>query len=262
MRRSPIISVVSAGLFVGLSAAAFAADLPAKSPPYVAPAPVPWTWTGIYGGFNLDYGFADPGITETFTGPGISFSTNQSARMNGWGGGGQAGYNWQYGNWVTGIESDYEYMSQKKNDGFICPTGFCAAAGAGPLTGTYTEKLEWYGTTRLRLGWAIQPKTLIYVSGGLAYGEFLLDGGRLINAVSASPFTRYSVETGYAVGGGIEQDLLDRWTWKLEYLLVDLKMPTNSFATSIGPAPGDVFTVSGSRFEDSIVRAALDYHFK
>jgi outer membrane immunogenic protein len=259
MRQSPFISVVSAGFLLGLGAAALAADLPAKSPPYVAPAPVPWTWAGLYGGFNVDYGFADPTITQSFTGPGFNFATSESARMNGWGGGGQVGYNWQFGNWVTGIETDFQWMSQKKNDGFICPAGLCAAAGAGSAIGTYTERLEWYGTTRLRLGWAIQPKTLIFVSGGAAYGGLNLDGN-VINAATASLYTNYSVSTGYAVGGGIEQDLLDRWTWKLEYLFVDLKMPSPTFQTTIGAA--DILTVSGSRFEDSIVRLALDYHLR
>ena len=41
------------------------------------------------------------------------------------------------------------------------------------MTGTslaFDQSLEWFGTARLRGGWLASPRTLLYVTGGLAYG--------------------------------------------------------------------------------------------
>jgi hypothetical protein len=102
----------------------------------------------------------------------------------------------------------------------------------------------------------------------VAYGGLNVEGS-IIDAVAASTFTNYQVSTGYAVGGGVEQDLLDRWTWKAEYLLVDLKMPSSTFATSLtgicgpGVACAPPLPVHfDPRFVDNIVRLELDYHWK
>ncbi len=66
-----------------------------------------WTWTGFYIGANLGYS-ASRFSTDAFISqisPGTaSFTTSYSSRIQGAIGGGQAGYNWQSGMWVTGIE--------------------------------------------------------------------------------------------------------------------------------------------------------------
>src|SRR5438270_847950 len=65
------------GLIGCLSASTFAADLPIRR---AAPAYVPFTWTGFYGGVNVGYGWGDPQISSILTafvepGPGSAASS-------------------------------------------------------------------------------------------------------------------------------------------------------------------------------------------
>ena len=95
-------------------------------------------------------------------------------------GGGQVGYNWQSGNWVTGFEADIQGTGQRGSGTIFCPAGVCAVL---PVTASITEKLDWFGTVRGRLGWTVTPEMMIYATGGLAYGE-LNDGGSITDGVT------------------------------------------------------------------------------
>jgi opacity protein-like surface antigen len=99
---------------------AMAADMPLKAslselPP---PPPVIYDWTGFYTGFNVGaaWGSYDP-ITSTIPDGVINASTPrvnaagiQSINPIGFTGGAQAGYAWQWGNLVAGIEADLSYL--------------------------------------------------------------------------------------------------------------------------------------------------------
>src|SRR3954462_2650546 len=105
--------LLSSVALLGLSAAAFAADLPSRR---VAPAPyvaVPvFTWTGFYVGVNAGYGFSNNdnrnGLGSFTAVPGSLSGTPAAAGFagvvtqgdfnrdnNGFVGGGQIGYNYQ-----------------------------------------------------------------------------------------------------------------------------------------------------------------------
>ena len=79
-------------------------------------------------------------------------------------GGGQIGYNLQSGNFVYGVEADFNYVSNKAS-----VTQATAILFVPSLTST--TKLDWMGTVRGRLGVALSP-TLIYVTGGWAFAHF------------------------------------------------------------------------------------------
>jgi opacity protein-like surface antigen len=72
---------------------------------------------------------------------------SDSDRLNGSGftGGGQAGYNWQAGKWLFGIEGDISYVG-------INDSNFINRPVAAPLVGNFlhseTEKNGWLGTLR------------------------------------------------------------------------------------------------------------------
>src|SRR5690242_11167254 len=96
--------LVLAAAVLGLTASsAFAADLGVRAPP-VTPAPVATTWTGFYAGLNAGGGWAN-----------VS-SDNVSSDLSGFVGGGQLGYNWESGNWLLGIEGDFQGSSQSTSD--------------------------------------------------------------------------------------------------------------------------------------------------
>jgi outer membrane immunogenic protein len=90
--------VFAIALCLGAGAAAQAADLPPapmpppRAPAAYVPAPIPYyNWTGFYLGGNLGYGFGGSGASDTAKSS-ITTTTSQSFL-----GGGQAGFNWEFG---------------------------------------------------------------------------------------------------------------------------------------------------------------------
>jgi outer membrane immunogenic protein len=218
--------------------------------------------------------------------------------MDGVVGGGQIGYNWQKSNWVFGLEADIQGSGQKGSGNAVCPggpagsttttaaavNGACTVGHIGdtapfnvpglPVTSSLTEKLEWFGTVRGRIGPTITPTILAYVTGGLAYGEVrstnTITGTNLVGAqgvntpptfvpVSAS-FGNSSTRVGWTVGGGIEGVVSGNWTAKIEYLYMDLGNISGSFVTPI-IAPSGAFVTSrySSHITDNILRVGVNY---
>src|SRR5260370_21982950 len=96
--------------------------------------------------------------------------------------GGQAGFNWQAGAWVAGIEADFQQSRQRGRAATLnCATAVCnPAVGAfgldAPVTVTMAQKLEWFSTLRARLGLTPTPDSLLYATGGLAVGGIRTSG--------------------------------------------------------------------------------------
>ncbi len=265
MHRSAISSILAAGIYLGLGAAAFAAAKPHKSPP---PSPPPaWSWTGFYVGGNVGYGWGSSNVSEsifnTTTGALLNTSTG-TVHPDGVIGGGQIGYNWQSGNWVTGFEADIQASGQKGSLTLVCPAGVCSVSG-NPVTTSLTEKLQWFGTVRPRLGWTVTPTTMIYATGGLAYGS-INDSGTITDTLTSTGFNFSKTSVGWAAGGGIEGQLSGNWTWKLEYLFLTLNEPSGLAVTSVTPPPirnppGTTNNIDPI-FTDSILRVGLNYKFQ
>src|SRR5215813_5288210 len=82
-----------------VSAPAFAADLPVKAPAYqTAPAPI-FNWTGFYAGIEGGGGWARESFEDN-SGADVRISHKPSGGIFG----GQAGYRWQGGQFVFGLE--------------------------------------------------------------------------------------------------------------------------------------------------------------
>ena len=214
---------ICAMLALTLSAsAAVAADIPStKAPPpvYVPPPPV-LTWNGFYVGLNAGYTFGDSdnirvASTPLLPGLGIrtwALSANAilPSRSDGFIGGGQIGYNWQFAsNFLVGVEADIQ--------GVATSGGSTAALTAVPFAPAATifftaynarRNLDYLGTVRGRLGFLFTPTLLIYGTGGLAYGGVRNDLS-LFQFSTIGPFgvgaTGYSdARVGWTAGGGIE----------------------------------------------------------
>jgi outer membrane immunogenic protein len=179
-----LLSVCALAMFAGANVAS-AADLPVKAPPMVVVDP--W-WTGFYVGINGGYSWGRSSTNVTFFNsvsglpivlPAGSISS-AGFDMNGGVFGGQAGYNWQHGSFVTGIETDIQWSGQRGNATFLCagtvgggpclPGSTFLPAGATGSVLSLQQKLEWFGTLRGRAGMLVTPNWLAYVTGGLAYG--------------------------------------------------------------------------------------------
>lgn len=211
-----------AGVVVLLPAAAFAADLAPPSVEPVAPEIVPsFTWTGFYAGLSAGYGRGnldtDLKAVPTTAGPtlerALNFGLNGGiakvkGSANGVVAGGQIGYNYQIdANWVIGAEADLQYAGLDTKKTFI---------GAQDIPVTVKNELNWFGTARVRAGYAFD-NVLIYGTGGLAYGQ-------VKTKVSTGGTNLSGSETkfGWALGAGAEYALTQNWTLRAEYLYVDL----------------------------------------
>lgn len=224
---------------------------PVAAAPYYAPAPAFDPWIGWYAGGNLggSWGRArsDFGITGFL---GSFLGASDSVTPAGVIGGGQLGYNWRLDpNWLVGVETDIQASGEKANG-----TRFDTVDFEG-VTSNYETKIEWFGTVRGRLGYVIDHRTLLYATAGLAYGRLSISGtSSTLGSVTA--FSGANANAGWTAGGGVESLAWDpRWTWKVEYLYMDLG--------TLDAAVSTVFTTTHTttKFSDHIVRAGLNFHF-
>jgi outer membrane immunogenic protein len=234
---------------------------------------VAYGWTGWYVGANAGYSwgkvdgdFNDLGFPDILNGFGTllpsSFPT--SVKPNGFIGGGQIGYSWQVDKWVLSLETDFQGSAERNGisfDNFYS----CEASTTGTchLAQTRDAKILWFGTVRGRIGWLFTPTLLFYGTGGLAYGK-VSAGGTISNpdniGFGASfSFADSKVTIGYAAGAGIEGAILNSpdWTWRIEYLYLNLGSLSGSGTESI---TGSAFNFD-AKFSDNIVRVGLNYRF-
>jgi outer membrane immunogenic protein len=256
--------------------AAQAADLPTRKE---APAPIfvppPFTWTGFYVGVNAGgiwpSGSRNASILDTNPATAAfvtaGFPGGLGSQSAGFIGGGQAGYNWQTGAFVLGVETDFDgsTLSKKFNN---VGSPFAAATGLGGdfLTVNGKNSLTWLGTTRARLGFVATPdnRLMIYATGGVAYG-----GGNsqfsVFDATHGAIFsgTPSSSRVGWVIGGGAEYAVTNNITIKGEYLYADLgstnfNTTQNIAATTFFPG---VSATGKIAWNASIFRAGVNYKF-
>lgn len=211
------VLLASACLFA-LAAPASAADLAAR--PYtkapIAPAAI-YNWTGFY------LGIVGGGAWEDANSP----------RMQGGFVGGTAGYNWQTGNVVFGIEADGAWADVN--------------ASATALGITVSSKTEALGTVRGRIGWAVN-NVLFYGTGGYAWIDNKISATALGVTISDSKW-----HSGWTVGAGVEAFFAPQWSVKGEYLYRSLGGET--YFSGLG-APLNTGTLNFHT-----VQVGVNYHF-
>jgi outer membrane immunogenic protein len=236
--RYRLIALLAATAMAGVSVQASAADLPArmpvKAPAYVAA----FTWTGFYFGGHIGGGWSRTDLSDPtavgFAAPGASFSNNNSAFL----GGVQAGYNWQAGNWVFGIQGDGTW------------TGINASSSTPLIPAVImNDKVDWLATATGRLGYA-WGATLLYGKGGAAWvnNKYSAVGG---GANTSATQTR----TGWTAGGGLEYGFSRNWSGFVEYDYIGLGSNTVTLTGTGGPIP------VGVKQNLSLVKAGINYRF-
>jgi outer membrane immunogenic protein len=301
MRRHVIVSLTTAGLSAGFIAAASAADLPRPTPApvYTKAPPAPtFSWGGFYVGANAGFidstgrtttgasvlsDAADPAISTTLA----AAATNQlNGGNSGFLGGVQFGYNYVLTpSFIAGWETDIQGSSLRRSSN---------SSNAAPLFGTndfminsatntsVSNKLDYLGTLRARLGVTATPSVLLYGTGGLAYGGVRsststststtnLSGDTLsdVAPVSTAGGSFSGTRTGWTAGAGVEWMFSPGWTTKLEYLHYDLGGVTYATGgtrldmTPIGDGEGvaTIATSTTTQFKGDIVRVGVNYMF-
>jgi outer membrane immunogenic protein len=253
------ILFVGAALAALIGTPALAADMALKAAP--PPAPV-WSWTGFYVGINGGYSVGTDPFNETLVVP-VPLSSSVDSRVTPKGGlfGGQAGYNYQTGNVVLGVEGDIQWADQHDTAG--CALACVVSPPVVQNLGVVEQKIKWFGTARGRLGWA-NDGWLIYITGGGAWGGIDATTTFNIAGVPGGPNGAFSNAThftkgGGVFGGGIEVRLAGAWTAKFEYLYMNLGSISD---TLFIPAPiGPATLTTNSKIRDNIIRAGLNFKF-
>lgn len=238
--------LVAAALIAGTAASAPAADLARKAPMLKAPPMVVYDWTGFYIGVNGGISVARD-RTQLFT----TAPTAEQSVLSPFGaiGGGQIGYNWQVNStWLLGIESDIQASGETTNR-------TCMLSCSATLSGNLSQKIDWFGTTRARVGLVSGP-VLGYFTGGVAYGHYSTSVTETAGGTPIASFTSGRTSVGWTYGSGVEASLGGNWTGKIEYLYVDLGNRSDLFRTFAG-APQSINT----RIHDNIFRAGVNYRF-
>jgi outer membrane immunogenic protein len=223
---------ISAMLGVGTASAA---DLPMKALPSTPPPPI-FSWTGFYIGLNAggDWGTSHTSTTVTDNPAGFvpSFlsalntaGAPASFDTSGFTGGIQGGYNWQVGNWLAGLEVDFEYFRSAGSK--TTSVGPIAGLPGSVVSVTSSISTDWLFTARPRLGMIVANNWLIYATGGLAVTRLKASwgisgtSGTLIGDTLAENASGSTTKAGWVVGGGVETALPGDWLIGAEYLYVD-----------------------------------------
>jgi outer membrane immunogenic protein len=166
-----------------------------------------YSWAGPYLGGNLGYAWGSV--------------DNNPTKPSGFVGGVQAGYNWQSGSFVFGLEGDIQ------------------VTGAEETFAPWKFSNPWFGTVRGRAGFAFN-NVMFFGTGGLAFGEL---------RANTFGLSESHTNAGWTLGAGAEVGLTPNWSAKVEYLYVDL---ANSNFVVTGAS-------NGYRF--GLIRAGVNYRF-
>ena len=235
--------------------AASAADLGRPAPVYKAPPVQVFSWTGCYIGGNAGGIFNDSNVTANPTVPGAPFTDNASSfnfSSTDFTAGVVYGCNKQVSqNFVFGLDSDFNWTNLSDSVTSLRP----ASGGRAAYTQSITQDLDWFSTTRVRLGWA-SDRWMVFAAGGLASGKIkssyadLEAGGRTFTGSDST--WKY----GWTIGGGLEYALSQNWFLRGEYLYLDLGK-TNYQSLSNTAASGTWLTEVDTKAH--VARAALTY---
>jgi outer membrane immunogenic protein len=266
---------------------AFAADMAVKAPPASTPACI---WCGWYVGANAGWVDRDGGqVVGTpvanegafgaplYVGPSAAGATGSLNRGIGFIGGVQAGYNWQANaNWVLGWEADIDGASLRGGTNTAALTTV-PAFPTFPLSSSInaSQRLDYFGTLRARVGFVPTSPLMIYGTAGLAYGR--PTANVTVNEQIAGPagcvavctpvgltLNSSSLRAGWTAGGGVEWMFAPKWSVKAEALYYDLGHTTAAGTLAI-PDVGTNFVVTGvqytSHMQGAIARGGINLHF-
>ena len=276
--RAKAIALLGAAAFLGAVQAVYAADMPVKAAVHDPAAAVPYNWSGFYVGGNAGASWAKSDVTSNLI-PGAVFAGSGAllgavpanigvvnsagtGSLSGSGrfiGGGQIGFNWQFApSWLVGVEADFNSFNEKLS---LTATGVTTI---GPATVTNSLSTNWLATVRGRLGVTFD-RLLLYVTGGVAftdlkYSQIYSDGAAPPGAGSSS---KKSTKAGWAVGGGGEWALADRWTVKAEYLYVQFDGQSTTTLLCAGGCGTFSQNLTGAtgNLRAHIARIGLNYRF-
>jgi outer membrane immunogenic protein len=249
----------------GLSYKLDAASSPLSAYASVAPAtaalpPATWSWAGFYIGGHGGYGWKNNDFVRVaFTDP---LQTFDGIKSQGGVFGGQAGYNWQFGRWVAGLELD---GSASHIRGETAPL-FRDVGNGNSSTTSLGDDVKYLGSVRARVGGApvANVDAMFYGTAGLAWERLSRVTTTLFLIPPSTDFTVTRAPQdrfGWVSGIGGEFRLgASNWIGRIEYLHYDFgSVETKNSANFIG-ATGSFADATGRQTID-VVRGGVSYKF-
>jgi outer membrane immunogenic protein len=244
-----VIAAFGATFAIGAASGADLAARYTKTPAYGAP---PAFWTGCYLGGNIGAGWdrfnagevAFAGVPTAFT----DFGGNKGSSVIG---GGQIGCDYQFANWVIGIQAQAEFGTINSSN---------AVAAFPGITAIF--KLKNIETLSARLGYTVTPAVLAYVKGGPAWASASAAAAIPSGVIAESAnFTT----TGYTVGGGLEWMFVPGWSVFGEYNYMDFGTKNvNILSTGMVPgfgAAGALADTAATRLKTQTLIVGVNYKF-
>lgn len=264
---------------VMLGGAAQAADMPVKARPMPAPAPVMYNWTGVYIGGHIggawinrdgDHRFDSDSrcIHSRYYGP-VCFEDHGHGRNNGnFIAGGQLGFNYQFGQYVWGIEGQISAVVNNDDDE-AC--GFFRWGEVRDHLFRCRDRSNWVATLAARLGVAVGQtgNWLIYVKGGAAFADARFDMRRRADCTwefcsDTDDFffnNDNDVRIGWMVGAGVEWGAWGNWSWKLEWNFMDFGNQNDRFDHFIANCGCSIRHNFDRDHQVNVVKFGLNYRF-
>src|SRR5215475_12413419 len=184
-----IILLLGSAALIAISASvARAADVPTKALPAPIAAP-PYNWSGFYVGANFGSAWTNGNLNI----PNNNFYGGLTEFI----GGVQAGYNFQAGHLLLGVEGDFDGAT------FSHPTL--------PIPTLGMVSQNWIGTVAGRVG-LVEDRWLLYgkLGGGWVHSTATLN-------LSGTSWQDTSTRSGWLFGAGVEYGFKSHWTIKVEY---------------------------------------------
>jgi outer membrane immunogenic protein len=256
MKSSKLIlsAAVTVSAILGVGAAS-AADMAVKAKAPVAAIAPPCIWCGFYVGLNAGASWTRNDDVYTFFGAGTPIIAAARPEATSFIGGGQVGYNWQWGQFVLGIEGDIAWRHHTDSANLV------PFAGAPNDQVNVTNSQNWLGTVRPRAGVAF-GNVLLYGTGGVAFGEVEHSYQEIrVTTGQARVLADTATKTGWTAGAGVQWAFAPHWSIGAEYLHVDLGGTT--LAQGASTVAGLAFSASQATFTNrsDMVRAKLDWQF-
>jgi opacity protein-like surface antigen len=231
--------------------------MPLKARPAAA---LPKNWSGFYLGGHAGYGWGrDPINDAVFGSKAVDSPLATGIDSRGFVGGFQAGANWQWGAWVSGLEIDLSATGIKGSTTNV--------SADGTVSVTASDSFKLLGSSRARLGYVVWPSVLLYGTGGLAWTRLEQSSsetdttGGIVTGTFAS--TTPSWRFGWVAGLGGETRLMDtNWLVRLEYLHYDFGNSGSETISVTGAGPNDVtFSQTTGHLTNDVLRTGLSYKF-
>jgi len=198
-----VAAIAAIALIGTLAVAAEAAAQPAAS------APVPG-WTGCYVGGNLGVAWQRNNTVDVTSHPAFDTGGDTGTSL---GGGGQAGCDYQFAGtgFTIGAQDMFDWASLSSGHRY-------GAVGSTERLGTQTH---WFDTLTARVGYAVQPQTLVYLKAGGAWAQVDYSDA---DPASNPPYAGHAQKdrSGWTVGAGVEYAVRPNWSIVGEYDYIDL----------------------------------------